>query len=118
MPTYLPIPWIQWKRHRVFGTVREAGTGRPLPGLIVNAIDKDVLKDDYLGQCETNAEGRFEIRFTDSDFKDIGESKPDIYLCIRRVGREEPIVDTSHQIRRNASEEEYFEIDVPADALS
>ena len=117
MPTYVPIPWLQWKRHRVFGIVREAETGRPLAGLLVSALDKDIWKDDYLGQGETDAEGRFEIRFTDADFKDIGESKPDLYLCVTKAGRDEPLVDTSARVRRNASEEEYFEIDVPRSVL-
>lgn len=118
MPQFLPVPWIQWKRHRVFGIVREEGTGQPLAGLLVYALDKDVFKDDYLGQCETNAEGRFEIRFTDADFKDFGEARPDIYLCVRRAGQDTPLVDTSNRVRRDASEEEYFEIDVPAAASS
>lgn len=118
MPTYVPIPWIQWKRHRVFGIVREAETGRPLAGLLVTALDKDIWKDDFLGQCETDGEGCFEIRFTDADFKDVGESKPDLYLCVTKAGRDEPLVDTSARVRMNASEEEYFEIEVPRGVLA
>ena len=117
MPKFLPVPWIQWQRHRVWGVVVEAETGRPLEGLLVNALDKDVLMDDYLGQCETNADGKFEIRFTDADFKDIGESKPDIYLTVFKAGSPEPIADTSCELREDASREEYFELEIPKAAL-
>ena len=117
MPKFLPIPWIQWKRHRVWGVVVEAETGRPLQGLLVNALDKDVLMDDFLGQCETDAEGKFEIRFTDADFKDFGETKPDIYLTVFAADSSEPIADTSYAVRENASQEEYFELEIPRAAL-
>ena len=51
---------------------------------------------------------------TDADFKDLLESHPDIYLCVFVPGDPEPIVDTSCEVRENASHEEYFELEVPA----
>lgn len=110
MSRLIPIPWMQWKTHRVSGVVLEHGSRQPLPGLMVNAFDKDVIQDDYLGQCETDAEGRFEIRFTDADFKDFGEAHPDIYLSVFERGRPAPVHDTSHAVRHEASDDEFFEI--------
>ena len=72
------------------------------------------MKDDFLGEAVTDAEGAFTIRFTDADFKDVVESQPDIYLCIFAPGHDRPIVDTSCEVRENASNDEYFEIEVPA----
>ena len=110
-PHLLPVPWIRWQRFRIDGVVREAGSGRPLPGLLVRAFDKDLLKDDFLGECETDAEGRFTIHFTDADFKDVVESQPDLYLCVFEPGASRPILNTA--VRDNATPSEYFEVEVP-----
>ena len=117
MPDFLPVPWIQWKRFRVSGLVRELESGAPLPGLHVQAFDKDVVSDDYLGDSETDADGRFDIRFSDAEFKDFLESKPDIYLCVRAPGRSAPLADTSAEVREGAGRDEYFEISIPRAAL-
>jgi carotenoid cleavage dioxygenase len=117
MPDFIPVPWIQWQRFRVEGIVREHESGRPLPGVMVCAFDKDVVKDDFLGQCQTDDEGRFTIRFTDADFKDALETRPDLYLCVFVPGHAEPIHDTSCAVRRNATDEEYFEVEIPRSSL-
>ena len=114
MPDFVRIPWLQWKRFRIEGVVVEKESRRPLADLTVRAFDKDVMKDDHLGDARTDAEGQFEIHFTDAAFKDILESRPDIYLCIFHDGGGEPLHDTSYAIRENASHEEYFEIEIPA----
>jgi carotenoid cleavage dioxygenase len=112
MAKFIPIPWMQWRTRRISGVVLEHESKKPLPGLMVNAMDKDIIKDDFLGQCETDAEGRFEIRFSDADFKDFGEAHPDIYLTIYRPGHAAPIHDTSHEIRHEAGDDEHFEITI------
>lgn len=113
----LPVPWYQWRRFRVEGIVRERESRRPLRGLLVRAFDKDVIADDYLGDSTTNARGRFSIDFDDSAFKDVLETRPDIYLFVFAPGNSEPVHDTSRAIRRNAKRVEYFEIEIPADRL-
>ena len=117
MPKFIPVPWIRWQRYRITGFVRELGSERPLPDLRIAAYDKDLVKDDFLGEATTDASGAFEIRFTDADFKDLVESKPDIYLCVFCGDRFEPIHDTRFEIRENASHEEHFELRVPAGSL-
>lgn len=51
--------------YRVLGCVVEAESGRPLAGLRVRAFDQDVSVDDYLGESCTDADGHFEIVFTE-----------------------------------------------------
>jgi hypothetical protein len=51
-------------RYRVSGLIREQGTRRPLLGLVVRGFDADVVLDDLLGETRTDAEGHFEIVFT------------------------------------------------------
>lgn len=117
MPRLLPVPWIQWKRFHVSGVVRAQGSGEPLAGLVVCAFDEDLVKDDFLGECETDAEGRFEIRFMDADFKDAVESQPDLYLCVFVPGTREPVHDTKSEVRENAGQDEVFEIEIPAESV-
>ena len=108
MTRSIPVPWLRWQRFRITGVVKDP-TGAPLAGLRVQAFDKDVVSDDFLGDTDTNAEGRFEIRFTDADFRDAVEARPDLYLKVF-LASGELIHDTSYAIRRNASDEEYYEI--------
>lgn len=116
MPRFLAVPGFQWERFRISGSVREQESGRPLPGLLVRAFDKDVFSDDYLGEAETDAAGHFQIQFTDAQFKDFLESRPDLYLCV--LGPDGAALhDTSHAVRENADREEVFEIEISREAL-
>jgi hypothetical protein len=69
-------------RFRVYGVVREAESGRPLPGLSVRAFDKDLVTDDELGTVMTGADGRFELAFTELAFRDAFEQRPDLYFRV------------------------------------
>lgn len=113
MPASIRVPWYTWKRFRVRGVVLDGATGRPISGYRVAAFDQDLVFDDFLGDDETDAEGRFEIRFLESDFKDATEVRPDLYLRIFAPDSTAPIVDTSSEVRNDASEDEFFEIRVP-----
>lgn len=118
MPRFLPVPWFRWNRFRIVGVIRERGSRRPLPGYQVRAFDKDLVRDDFLGDATTDAEGRFAIHFTDAQFKDVFESRPDLYLCVFAPGVSEPVHDTSYAIRENASQEEMYEIELDTSAAS
>jgi hypothetical protein len=69
-------------RFRVYGVVREAESGRPLPGLSVRVFDKDLVTDDELGTVTTGADGRFELTFTELAFRDAFEQRPDLYFRV------------------------------------
>ena len=72
---------------RVQGRLLTLETKAPLVGYKVEAYDVDVLFDDFLGWGYTDPEGRFEIRFEESAFKDrsLGvelEGDPEVKLRI------------------------------------
>jgi hypothetical protein len=94
--------------------VREEGSGRPLAGLLVQAYDKDVVFDDYLGSDHTDSNGKFEIRFTALEFQDLVEQRPDEYLRVFDSSGKVELYSTIHSVRRNARTEETFEILIPA----
>jgi hypothetical protein len=103
---------------RIFGTVQEAETGRPLANLVIRAFDRDLLFDDKLGYTNTDDDGRFEIRFGAERFRDLFESKPDLYLRIFDRDGIRLIHETTDAIRWNASKNERYEIQIPARALA
>lgn len=102
---------------RVFGTIEEEETGRPLAALIVRAFDRDLIVDDKVGFATTDEEGRFEIRFDRSAFQDFAETRPDLYLRIYEPTGIREIFQTTNAIRWNASHDERYRLRIPARAL-
>ena len=102
---------------RILGRIKEAESGHPLAGLIVRAFDRDLVFDDKVGWATTDAEGRFEIRFDLEDFRDVGETHPDLYLRVFDRSGVREIHQTTDAIRWNASELEHYSIRIPARAL-
>jgi len=103
---------------RIFGVVQEAETGRPLPNLVIRAFDRDLIFDDKLGYTNTDDDGRFEILFGTGRFRDLFESKPDLYLRIFDRDGIRLIHETTDAIRWNASHNEQYQIQIPASALA
>ena len=102
---------------RVLGTIEEAETGRPLANLIVRAFDRDLLFDDKVGFTTTDDDGRFEIRFNREDFRDVSESRPDLYLRVFDRSGIREIHRTTDAIRWNASPTERYRLRIPARSL-
>jgi len=103
---------------RLQGTVTEAESGRPLEGLLVRAYDQDLLKDDHLGDTHTDATGRFEISYTEVQFRDLNETLPDLYLRIFDRSGMRLLHSTEKQVRKNALVLERFEIRIPSAKLA
>ena len=59
------------------------------------------------------ADGRFEIRFTDEFFSDVGEKYPDIYLKIFDPSGSRELLSTERAVRWNADAIEHFAIEIP-----
>jgi hypothetical protein len=104
-------------RYRVSGVIRERGTGRPLRDLVVRAWDADVLADDLLGETPTDADGRFAIVFTQLQFRDLVESRPDLYLTISDPSGSRLLLSTRQAVRHDAGVEERYALEIPPDAL-
>jgi hypothetical protein len=100
-------------RFHVSGVVREQGAGRPLLGLVVRAYDADVIADDFLGETRTDADGHFDLVFTQVDFRDVVETHPDLYLVVLDARAEQVLHSTRADVRKNAGVEERYVIEIP-----
>jgi hypothetical protein len=106
------------KAFRIFGVVEEAETGRPLTQYVVRAFDRDLIFDDKLGYTSTDDDGHFEIEFGRERFRDLIESRPDLYLRIYDRQGVRLLYETTDAIRWNASKNEQYRVRVPASALA
>ena len=102
---------------RIFGVLEEAETGRPLANLVVRAFDRDLIFDDKIGYTNTDDDGRFEICFETDRYRDLFESRPDLYLRIYDRAGARLLHETTDAIRWNASKNEEYRIQIPASAL-
>ena len=102
---------------RVLGTVVEEESGKPLPGLRVRAYDKDWVFDDDLGETTTDADGRFEISYTDVQFRDLEETQPDLYVRVYDADGSKVLYSSEKAVRRSALMFEHFDIRIPRDKL-
>jgi class 3 adenylate cyclase len=112
------LPELREGWFRISGVLIESNTGRPLPGLVVRAYDKDLLFDDYLGQISSDRAGCFEIRFTEDLFRDLLERNPDVYLRIYDASGSTEIYSTIERVRSGAGADERFSIELPAERLA
>jgi hypothetical protein len=104
-------------RFRVSGEVTEQESGRPLRGLHVQVFDHHWLHDDPLGGACTDAEGRFQIQFTDLKFKVPFEVWPDLWLNVLDPEGQRVLSSTRHAVRKRARVEERYEIAIPRSTL-
>lgn len=105
-------------RFRVYGVVREAESGRPLPGLSVRAFDKDLVTDDELGTATTGPDGRFELAFTELAFRDAFEQRPDLYFQVFAGPGGRELHSTVDRVIWDAKGDEDVEIAIPRGDLS
>lgn len=96
---------------KITGMIRVEGKG--IPDLLIMGFDKDLLFDDFLGKAITDKDGRFNIEYSESDFSDIFEKKPDVYIKIKSSDGSRTIFTTEEFVRFSANKEEHFVIDIP-----
>ncbi len=65
------------------GTVVSRGTDRNIPGLRVEAWDKQAIIDNRLGVATTDAGGRFQINIDPRYYREVcNDRKPDVYFRV------------------------------------
>jgi predicted flap endonuclease-1-like 5' DNA nuclease len=107
------------KTYRIWGKVLEKESGKGVPNITVEAYDKDLRYDDALGSSVTDKDGRFLIKYSEKDFRDlyVFDRKPDLYLTLYDwLGTR--IKSTKDRIRYKASEKEGFYIKLPRNIVS
>lgn len=64
----------------------EKGSGNPLNGdFVVKMFDKDIITDDYLGECPVNKNGEASLTFSLEKVKSLDsplEKYPDLYFVL------------------------------------
>jgi len=104
------------KLFQVSGRIYEAESNCGIPNLIIEAFDKDVVKNDKLGQAKTNSDGAFEIAYSEADFKgkfEIFESSPDLYIVVKTPDKSKILYSSEKTIRNNAKNHEHFNVAIP-----
>jgi carotenoid cleavage dioxygenase len=91
----------------------EAESRTPLPGLRVRAYDKDWIFDDKLGDTLTDSAGRFEIEYSEVQFRDLEETLADLYLRVYDASGKKLLFTSEKVVRRNARIDERFDIAIP-----
>lgn len=76
VPEVDPDEWI------VQGEVVDGESKQGMGGVMVSLHDKDVVFDDILGASLTDDEGYFEITYRSEAFRDLFETRPDLYVKV------------------------------------
>ena len=105
------------KTFKIYGKVQELESKIGVPGLIVEALDKDLIFDDRLGSVTTDNDGNFEIRYDKEDFQELFfDQRPDIYLRIKTPDGK-LVSTTEDKVRYGANRTEEFVINLPKKLL-
>lgn len=96
----------------VSGKVTYALSGRPAVGVRVTAMDADLLFHDQLGEGVTDIEGRFRITYSSSQFRDLFERNPDVYLLVYDP-KGHLLASTKDAVVRNAGRKQEIFVQLP-----
>jgi hypothetical protein len=71
------------RKYQIDGSVLDRQTSQALAGLRVEAWDKDLLLDDFLGNAVTDAQGKFQICFDETFYQEkFFDRYPDLFFRV------------------------------------
>jgi hypothetical protein len=86
--------------HQIKGYVKSEKGQQPIPKLRIEAWDKDLLIDDFLGAAISDEKGYFSIDFREEFYQEIiFDRKPDIYFKVWKG--DQMLLDTQKSVRWN-----------------
>jgi hypothetical protein len=100
----------------ISGQVVEKESETGVPDLRIEAWDRDLLFDDWLGQVLTDAEGKFQLSFTEDAFQELFEARPDVYLKVF-APNDDLLHVTEQAVRYRPGRQEQFDIRLARDVL-
>lgn len=98
---------------KIHGHIVEDESGNALTGLFVKAYDKDLIFDDMVANAESNKQGDFEMAYSQNDFGELLERKPDLYFVVSSNMATSPFYTTINHVLWNAGKDEHVEIRIP-----
>ena len=103
---------------KIKGMICEEESGSGIGGLVVKAVDRDLIFDDLLGSTVTDKTGHFEISYEEADFRELFEDRPDIVITVKTADRRRLLYTSERNVRYRAGAEEYFDIKIPSRLLN
>ncbi|MFC2076726.1 hypothetical protein ACFLT7_06560 [candidate division KSB1 bacterium] len=88
--------------------------GLGVPNLRVSIYDKDLLFDDRLGEVTTGPTGEFHCMYRSEDFKDLFQTKPDLYVKVLNQNNQ-VLYSSESAIRIKSERVERFDIKLDKD---
>ncbi len=104
------------REFKITGRIREKESGLGVSGLHIRAYDKDMLFDDLLGTATSDEKGFFSMQYSDKDFRELFDVRPDIYLAVYAPPMR-LLLDTKGTVRWEASNQEHFELEISREVL-
>jgi hypothetical protein len=100
------------EQYVVYGRIIYAESNQPAAGLRVVAMDADLLLDDALGKAVTGKDGSYRITYDRSQFIDISERAPDVYLQVYDTDKH-LLASTRERVIHNAGQSLEINLQIP-----
>jgi len=73
---------------QINGRIIDRNTKKGIPDLQIEAWDKDLIFNDLVGNAITDAQGYFQIKFTQTHYQEcFGDRQPDLFFKVVRQGK-------------------------------
>lgn len=92
---------------------------QPLSRLLVKAYDRDMRSEAFLGECVTDAQGKYKISYSAEQFNLAEKETADLCMRVYTSGGKHVLFETDlEEVRFNASDNETIDITVTGEVLA